>query len=181
MIIIAEGPDKTGKTTLLESISKKYKMPILTPPRKSSEHPSVFFDAVNRTVFSACETFDNFLLDRFVFSEMVYAHLFKRESFIHFEWLKKLNKKILVFNTYCSIQDRCQRLDATMSQDDLNKDEEMQMELEDVLFKLFIDRARKDLKAHKNIHFASLNTSLFSQKTCEKALFTKIDELRTRR
>lgn len=74
-ILIIDGPDGTGKTTLANKLSEAYNIPIyhLTYYEDRDEHQRQF-DYFKRLVN---ESTDGFILDRYICSEIVYANVYR--------------------------------------------------------------------------------------------------------
>ena len=89
MIIIVEGPDGAGKTTLAEKISAQTKFPIehRSKPKTEEEKAKMMEDYLN-LVKSA----RNVILDRCWYSEMVYGRVMRDQSYIDYPQMYELEK-----------------------------------------------------------------------------------------
>jgi len=122
MILIFEGVDCSGKSTIIDKFVNKYNFKKffhneeLRKPFNYNYYDkyavSAFYGAMNATLLSACEVFDNFVIDRFHISECVYSRkrieLFPYAKIINY--LSSLNKKIITVYCYCNYQDYLKRM-----------------------------------------------------------------------
>jgi len=100
-IFVFEGIDKAGKTTLIKEVGRALDLKIFTVKRPAengwealTEFRQGKIDAEN--IINYARKNPDFLLDRFIYSELVYAKLFERPC--DFPWYKtflKKNKDIL--------------------------------------------------------------------------------------
>lgn len=81
MIIVIEGPDGSGKTTLANKIAQQTKYPIIhmTQPKSEEERDNMFADYAN-----IIRTHKNLILDRCWYSEMVYGPIKRDRSAISY-------------------------------------------------------------------------------------------------
>ena len=98
-IYITEGSDAAGKSTLSESLSKKLNMPIY---HGSSFEASKSSNEVLFNSFLKYTNLDDIIIDRYTYSNLVYATLYKDYSIITYEQLEQIenlikNKAVLVY------------------------------------------------------------------------------------
>lgn len=91
MIIIIEGPDGSGKTTLAKQLSRQtgYKVIHRTRP-KSEEEKAVMMDEYLRVIRSR----DNMIFDRSWYSEMVYGPVMRDASVISYQQMYDLERQL---------------------------------------------------------------------------------------
>lgn len=91
MIIIIEGPDGSGKTTLAEKLSRQTKYPIMhrTQP-KSEEEKKLMMGEYLQTIRSG----KNMIFDRCWYSEMAYGPVMRDESVISYPEMYELEEQL---------------------------------------------------------------------------------------
>jgi thymidylate kinase len=107
MIVIIEGVDKTGKTSIAKALSEKIG---LTNFRLYQKHTLDFNESnkwpwyvggMNIALMNVCKAFDNFILDRFHYSEYVYSKSLLRNTIIPFEvmdnFLNEISTPVITF------------------------------------------------------------------------------------
>jgi thymidylate kinase len=87
MIIIGEGPECAGKTTLLKQISEQtgYQIVHMKKPETQQDKDEMF----NAYVAMICNR-DNIIFDRCWYSEMVYGKIMRDKSYISMEQMRYL-------------------------------------------------------------------------------------------
>jgi|WetSurSiteA1Bulk_404760.scaffolds.fasta_scaffold20405_3 thymidylate kinase len=99
MIIIVEGMDSAGKSTLIKLMSHEFLMMSIINTKethqfvKFEEQPyewKYFVAGFLMATLDTFKNFDNFIKDRFHLSEYVYSTFFKRESFYDFVKIEDL-------------------------------------------------------------------------------------------
>ncbi|MGG0308252.1 deoxynucleoside kinase [Priestia megaterium] len=90
-IFITEGCDGVGKTTLAEALSAKLYMPIL---KGSSFEASTSGNEVLFNSFMKFVNMDDIIIDRYTYSNLVYATLYKDYSIITYEQLEHIEELI---------------------------------------------------------------------------------------
>lgn len=127
MIIIIEGPDGSGKTTLAEKISKQTKYPIVHRSQpKTEEEKKLMMAEYLHTI----RTGDNMIFDRCWYSEMAYGPVMRDSSVISYHEMYELEEMlaktgaIIIYatGTKTALWERCQSRgeDYITSQDDFN-------------------------------------------------------------
>jgi len=113
MIIILEGMDGTGKTTLarkFEDLGYTFfkeddKLKHFINFKSDPEKWEYFVTGMNAQLLNVFDNFDNFVKDRFHFSEYVFSKYTNRKSHLSFyhleEHLIHLNKEIYLFLFQC--------------------------------------------------------------------------------
>ena len=91
MIIIIEGPDGSGKTTLAEQISKQTKFPIVhrSQPKTEEEKKNMM-----GTYLLAIKEHKNVIFDRCWYSEMAYGPVMRDESIISYPEMYALERAL---------------------------------------------------------------------------------------
>jgi len=118
MIVIVEGVDCAGKSTLVNTLSKRH---LLTPIVNTNEtHRFVNFEkqpyewsyyvtGVIRGYLDIFNNFDNFIKDRFHISEYAYSSYFNRKAFYSFEDIEdillSLHKEIYLVMCFISYEE----------------------------------------------------------------------------
>lgn len=165
MIVLLEGGDKTGKTTLGEKLTKALRMPLFSGPRikhhedYNKEEITQFYKGVNETVLKMCMMNDNFIIDRFFVSDFVYSKCFNRQQNLKPFELSQIRNRILIVTTHCHIKDQIQRLEVepgNTSEDDLY--------IQQKLFLMYEEMFSKDLPEH--FRFMRLNTTSMKEAEC---------------
>lgn len=114
MIIIIEGPDGSGKTTLAEKLSRQTKYPILhrTQP-KTEEEKKLMMGEYLQTIRSG----KNMIFDRCWYSEMAYGPVMRDASVISYPEMYELEEQLaktgalIIYATgpKAALWQRCQR------------------------------------------------------------------------
>lgn len=114
MIIIIEGPDGAGKTTLAEQISRQTKYPIIhrTKP-KNEEEKKLMMGEYLQTIRSG----KNMIFDRCWYSEMAYGPVMRDSSVISYPQMYELEEQlskvgaIIIYATgpKAALWQRCQK------------------------------------------------------------------------
>ena len=114
MIIIIEGPDGAGKTTLAEQISRQTKYPIIhrTKP-KNEEEKKLMMGEYLQTIRSG----KNMIFDRCWYSEMAYGPVMRDSSVISYPQMYELEEQlskvgaIIIYTTgpKAALWQRCQK------------------------------------------------------------------------
>ena len=127
MIIIIEGPDGSGKTTLAEKLSRQTKYPILhrTQP-KTDEEKKLMMGEYLQTIRSG----KNMIFDRCWYSEMAYGPVMRDASVISYPEMYELEEQlakcgaIIIYATgpKAALWQRCQKRgeDYITSRDNFN-------------------------------------------------------------
>lgn len=127
MIIIIEGPDGSGKTTLAEKLSRQTKYPILhrTQP-KTEEEKKLMMGEYLQTIRSG----KNMIFDRCWYSEMAYGPVMRDASVISYPEMYELEEQlakwgaIIIYATgpKAALWQRCQKRgeDYVTSRDNFN-------------------------------------------------------------
>ena len=91
MIIIIEGADGSGKTTLAEQLSKQTKYPIIhkSNPKTEMEKLSQMGEYLQMVRSSK-----NFIFDRCWYSEMAYGPVFRDKSYISYPQMYELEAQL---------------------------------------------------------------------------------------
>ena len=91
MIIIIEGPDGAGKTTLAEQISRQTKYPIIhrTKPKNEEEKKRMMGEYL-QTIRSG----KNMIFDRCWYSEMAYGPVMRDSSVISYPQMYELEEQL---------------------------------------------------------------------------------------
>ena len=91
MIIITEGPDGAGKTTLAEQISRQTKYPIIhrTKPKNEEEKKRMMGEYL-QTIRSG----KNMIFDRCWYSEMAYGPVMRDSSVISYPQMYELEEQL---------------------------------------------------------------------------------------
>ena len=92
MIIIIEGPDGSGKTTLANQLSKQtgYKIIHRTQP-KTEEEKAIMMDEYLQTIRAG----KNMIFDRCWYSEMVYGPVMRDTSVISYPQMYDLERRLI--------------------------------------------------------------------------------------
>jgi len=100
IIIIFEGHDKSGKTTISTELSKRINVPIfkLKKNKKQFDQLIDLFYGVESTVQFIEQTKCSVILDRFYPSEYVYSKVYKR--FTNVKKILELDKRMSRMNTF---------------------------------------------------------------------------------
>lgn len=94
-LIIVEGPQGAGKTTLVNKLSKRYGFPVIhraAPPAKHTDPKVVeewFADALHM------RSPTGLILDRWVYSNRVYARLLKNQPLLPPDAVRALERKVV--------------------------------------------------------------------------------------
>lgn len=127
MIIIIEGPDGSGKTTLAEKLSRQTGYPIIhrTQP-KTDEEKKLMMDEYLQAILSG----KNMIFDRCWYSEMAYGPVMRDSSVISYPEMYELEEHltrrgaIIIYATgpRAALWQRCQKRgeDYITSRDDFN-------------------------------------------------------------
>lgn len=91
MIIIIEGPDGSGKTTLAEKLSRQTGYPVVhrSQPKTEEEKKQML-----ASYLGAIETGKNIIFDRCWYSEMVYGPVMRDESVISYPEMYFIEEKL---------------------------------------------------------------------------------------
>lgn len=114
MIIIIEGPDGAGKTTLANYLSKKMGYPIKHRSTPKSQEEK---DAMMQSYIDDIASGDSMIWDRCFYSEMVYGPVKRDQSYINVEQMVALEvdlQRVGALVIYCtddvlSLWERCLR------------------------------------------------------------------------
>lgn len=114
MIIILEGTDCSGKSSIAKKLSDRLSLTVFPENNKhllnfqtDSGRFNSFIAGMNVAMLNAYEAFDDFIDDRFHLSEFVYSSFFKRESLVDFTamdnrlWQLSKRKEIFLFFLEC--------------------------------------------------------------------------------
>lgn len=102
MIIIIEGPDGSGKTTLANYLSKTTGYPIKHRSKPNTPEEKA---AMMQSYIDDIRSNDNIIWDRCFYSEMVYGPVMRDQSYISLEQMWQLEKELLdqgVLVIYCT-------------------------------------------------------------------------------
>ena len=102
MIIVIEGADGSGKTTLAEQLSKQTKYPIIHKSNPKSEMEKL---AQMGEYLQLVRSSKNFIFDRCWYSEMAYGPVFRDKSYISYPQMYELEKQLAKAGAiiiYCS-------------------------------------------------------------------------------
>lgn len=101
-LVIVEGPDGSGKSTLIHKLVDEGMIQIVSPSRESE---TIFFDYLDLQIFARTEEFTA-VIDRSIFTEMIYRYLDKKEPST-FDMLQMLTmfEKYNVKIVYCTNKD----------------------------------------------------------------------------
>lgn len=91
MIIIIEGPDGSGKTTLAEKLSKQTGYPVVHRSQPKSEEEKL---QMLREYVDAIDAGKNVIFDRCWYSEMAYGPVMRDESVITYPEMYLLEEKL---------------------------------------------------------------------------------------
>lgn len=91
MIIIIEGPDGSGKTTLAEKLSKQTGYPVVHRSQPKSEEEKL---QMLRGYVDAIDVGKNVIFDRCWYSEMAYGPVMRDESVITYPEMYLLEEKL---------------------------------------------------------------------------------------
>ena len=168
MIILFEGPDKTGKTTLAKLMSYRLTMPLFVPPRSQydnerydyKEQNECFYEGVNKTVLEVCKSMDNFILDRFFISDFVYSVFYGRKANLDISEIVKIKQKVLIVLTSATVDDQKSRGFHGLAV--------AQMQLQSLLFKNYFDIYIQ--KFPPNFKFLNIDTSISNEEDCAFAV-----------
>ena len=127
MIIIIEGPDGSGKTTLAEKISKQTKYPIIHRSQpKTEEEKKLMMGEYLQTIRSG----KNMIFDRCWYSEMAYGPVMRDDSVISYPEMYELEEllaksgALIIYATgaKAALWQRCQKRgeDYITARDDFN-------------------------------------------------------------
>ena len=127
MIIIIEGPDGSGKTTLAEKLSKQTKYPIIHMSKpETAEELKLMKGEYLQTIRSG----KNMIFDRCWYSEMVYGPIMREGSAISYQDMYELEEQlakagaIIIYATgpKAALWQRCTKRgeDYVTSRDDFN-------------------------------------------------------------
>ena len=114
MIIIIEGPDGSGKTTLAEKLSKQTKWPIVHRSQPKTEEEKA---CMMQSYLEVIKQGKNCIFDRCWYSEMAYGPTMRDESVISYPEMYHLEKALAKHGAiiiYCTdkpdiLWKRCQR------------------------------------------------------------------------
>lgn len=127
MIIIIEGPDGSGKTTLAEKLSKQTKYPIIHRSQpKTEEEKKLMMGEYLQTIRSG----KNMIFDRCWYSEMAYGPVMRDDSVISYPEMYELEEllaksgALIIYATgaKAALWQRCQKRgeDYITARDDFN-------------------------------------------------------------
>ena len=87
MIIIVEGPDLAGKTTLINQLNIKgeYDVVHFDAPDDDFDYKADYLNVLDK---------ENVILDRYFFSEIVYSKVFERQCRLSAETMEKIKEKL---------------------------------------------------------------------------------------
>ncbi len=104
-LIIVEGPTGAGKSTLVEKLAKKYKLPVehrACPPGKLKDLKLVEEWFGNALMLRSS---DGLILDRWIYSNGVYGRVLKNQPVLKADALRRLERMVLdAFGTCATIQ-----------------------------------------------------------------------------
>ena len=122
MIIIFEGIDGSGKTTIKNKINELFEFKDFSQINefrhcdylKTKRDLSLHYAAYNQMIMNACYAFDNFSIDRYHISEAVYSQINMRETHFSFSEIEKyfikLEKDIVIVYCECNYEKYKKRL-----------------------------------------------------------------------
>lgn len=179
MIVVFEGADKTGKSTLAAELAKQTKMPLFYGPRfqkqkrmaveYSEEIVHQFYLGVNLSAHRMMDVFDNFIMDRFFVSDYVYSILRGKESCIDKNFFQ-LEHKVLVVITTCSNDSQWERGFKEYSNSD------PLLETQKTLFANF-EKVHAPLLTNF-VRFLYLNTDKMNEKECMARIKIAMNEFK---
>lgn len=87
MIYIIEGPDLSGKSTMVKKLNKdnKYEVIHFDKPNNSFDFQNHYLEVLNK---------ENVILDRYFFSEIVYSKVFNRKCRVSKQTILEIRKKL---------------------------------------------------------------------------------------
>lgn len=100
LILIFEGHDKTGKTTIINELSSVIQIPVfkLKKDKKQFDHAIDLLYGVESTVQFVEQTEHSVIFDRFYLSEYAYSKVYKRAT--SFEKIFELDTRMSKLNTF---------------------------------------------------------------------------------
>ena len=98
-LIILEGIERCGKTTLIEILHRDNIGTFVKPGKKQPddipfEHLGIFYEGIHNFTqkFLKIIPNDTYIFDRFFLSEFVYSEQFKRKTYMDIDYVKELSK-----------------------------------------------------------------------------------------
>jgi len=159
MLILTEGVDKSGKSSLINELSRIFKYPVIKNPYKPTEYSKEFiagfYAGLYKGLLSCYAPSEHFILDRSHITEIVYGRVVRSYNALEvFDWVKYekdnlLDKAVIIYMSASqeTIYERCER----------EKEEYLNFDLIEDITNTYFDYLNQ-VSSLPSLHLSSENT-----------------------